>query len=351
MHMAHTQVPRSQFAVDACIARDAWTHGAALSGWEHEYSQVKPGRFSGNVNTAWLGPLQIIHERIDHAFKYRGTPWAGSRVFFSYLPGSGDAFYDNRPVGTSALVTHRWNGVERISCSDRINLMIVAIDEDFFTQYLAPLPGFETLVRTPQPVCYTSNPVLVTEFQQAASGALQELISSPELLSNERHRAGLQQRVLDSILAVVEDTAGGRPRSPAPSTRAYIVGRAIDYIEPRLADPIAVRDLCASIRVCPRTLSYAFAEVLGASPKAYLLASRLNRAHRDLADARTHASIQSIAARWGFTHMGRFAQYYRAAFGELPSVTFASRVARSAPASFGQGLRFTLARLPLAIHS
>ena len=349
--MAHTQVPRSQFAVDACIARDAWTHGAALSGWEHEYEQVKPGRFSGNVNTAWLGPLQIIHERIDHSFKYRGTPWAGSRVFFSYLSGSGDAFYDNRPVGTSALVTHRWNGVERISCSDRINLMIVAIDENFFTQYLAPLPGFETLVRTPQPVCYTSNPGLVTEFQQTAYDALQELIISPELLSNERLRAGLQQRVLDSILAVVGDTGGERPRPPAPSTRAYIVARAIDYIEPRLADPIAVRDLCATVRICPRTLSYAFSKVLGASPKAYLLASRLNRAHRDLTDARAHASIQSIAARWGFTHMGRFAQYYRAAFGELPSMTSASRVARGVPARSGQRLLDTLARLPLAMHS
>lgn len=349
--MALTQPSRSQFTVEACVARDAWTHGAALSGWEHEYEQVKPGRFSGNVDTAWLGPLQIIHERIDHAFNYRGTPWPGSRVFFSYLPGSGDPFYDNRPVGTSALVTHRWNGVERISCSDKINLMIVAIDEDFFTQYLAPLPGFEALVRTPQPVCYTSNPGLVTEFQRTAYRVLQELIASPDLLAHERLRAGLQQRLLDSILAVVADTGAELLRPPAPSTRAYIVGRAIDYIEPRLADPISVRDLCAAIRVCPRTLSYAFSEVLGASPKSYLLASRLNRAHRDLADARVHASIQSIAARWGFSHMGRFAQYYRAAFGELPSVTYGARLVRGGYAAAAAGPRDLLTRLPFTMQS
>jgi AraC family transcriptional regulator, ethanolamine operon transcriptional activator len=349
--MAQTLLPQSQFSVNACVARDAWTHGAALNGWLHEYEQVKPGRFSGIVETAWMGPLQIIHERIDHSFNYRGTPWAGSRVFFSYLPGSGDAFYDNRPIGTSTLVTHRWNGVDRISCSDKIKLLIVAIDEDYFTQYLAPLPGFETLVRTPQPVCYASNPDLVGVFQRTVFGMLQELIAAPHILSDERLRAGLQQRVLDSILAVIGDTETESRRPPAPSTRAYIVGRAIDYIEPRLADPISVRDLCASIRVCPRTLSYAFSEVLGASPKAYLLASRLNRAYRDLADPRVHASVQSIAARWGFSHMGRFAQYYRTAFGELPSATYASRAARGVPAGLRQDVRDTLARLPRAMQS
>jgi AraC family ethanolamine operon transcriptional activator len=168
---------------------------------------------------------------------------------------------------------------------------------------------------------------------------------------HERLRAGLQQRVLDSILAIIAEAGDGQLRPPAPSTRAYIVDRAIDYIEPRLADPISVRDLCAAIRVCPRTLSYAFSEVLGASPKCYLLASRLNRANRELADTRVHASIQSIAARWGFSHMGRFAQYYRAAFGELPSATYAARFLRGPTAAFAPAVKDTLARLPFAMQS
>src|ERR1700674_2906833 len=102
----HPQLSKPRFSVDTCASHDASTHGAALSRWDHEYEQVHAGRFSGSVQTAWIGPLQLVHERIDHAFNYRGTSWKGSRVFFSYLPGGGDIFYDNRPVGTSALVTH-----------------------------------------------------------------------------------------------------------------------------------------------------------------------------------------------------------------------------------------------------
>jgi len=32
-------------------------------------------------------------------------------------------------------------------------------------------------------------------------------------------------------------------------------------------------------------------------------------------------SVTNEAARWGFLHFGRFAQEYRALFGELPSET------------------------------
>ncbi len=113
---------------------------------------------SGQLEVAWLGPLQLAYERIDHAFNYRGTAWPGSRVFFSYLPGSGELFYDNRPVGTSALVTHRWNGVERINGSNRFNLVLVTVDEEYLEEYLAPVPGLEDLFRTSRPICYASRP-------------------------------------------------------------------------------------------------------------------------------------------------------------------------------------------------
>ena len=85
--------------------------------------------------------------------------------------------------------------------------------------------------------------------------------------------------------------------------------------------PISLADISAALRVCPRTLRYSFEHVLGISPTRYLLATRLNRVRRELASTGTTSSIQCIASRAGFWHMGRFAQYYRETFGELPSQT------------------------------
>jgi len=336
--VSNIQPVKPQISIESCKASDPWSHGAALSRWQHQYERVRPGQFSGHVRTAWLGPVQLVHERIDHAFNYRGTPWRGSRVFFSYLPGCGDVFYDNRPVGVSALVTHRWNAVERVSSNDRINLVIAAIDEDFLREYLMPVPGMSDPSLMPNPVCYKSDPTSITAFQQTVWRTLQELIESPTLLDDERLRAGFQQRVFDAIVTMVANLTGNSVRLPAPSTRAYIVGRATDFMKARVADPISIRDICAATRVCPRTLSYSFADVLGASPKSYLMATRLGRVHRDLADECVDASIESIAARWGFSHMGRFAKYYRAAFGERPSDTYRARTTR---------MRKTLPDLPI----
>ncbi len=343
--MLNNPLAKPQISIESCRASDPWSHGAALSRWNHQYERVRPGRFSGHVRTAWLGPVQLVHERIDHAFNYRGTPWSGSRVFFSYLPGCGDVFYDNRPVGISALVTHRWNAVERVNGSDRINLVIAAIDEQFLREYLMPVPGMADPALTPNPVCYKSAPKSIAAFQQTVCETLQELVESPALLDDERLRAGFQQRVFDAIVNVVASVSGSCGRLPAPSTRAYIVGRAIDFMKSRVADPISIRDICTATRVCPRTLSYAFADVLGASPKSYLMATRLGRAQHDLADERIHASIESIAARWGFSHMGRFAKYYRAAFGERPSDTYRARTTRGYKAPAELPIADTLKRL------
>ena len=343
--VSNARTARSQSSIDSCRAGDPWTHGAALSHWNHQYERVRPGRFSGHVCTAWFGPVQLVHERIDHAFNYRGTPWQGSRVYFSYLPGCGDVFYDNRPVGVSDLITHRWDAVERVNSSDRINLVIAAIDEQFLREYLMPIPGMSEQALAPNPLCFKSDSAAVAAFQQVVWSILQELTDTPALLGDERLRAGFQQLVLDTIVSVTAGMTGIGGRLPAPSTRAYIVGRAIDFMKARLADPISIRDICTATRVCPRTLSYAFADVLGASPKSYLMATRLGRTHRELADERINASIESIAARWGFSHMGRFARYYRIAFGERPSDTYRARTLRTPASATERPIADTLKRL------
>ena len=90
----------------------------------------------------------------------------------------------------------------------------------------------------------------------------------------------------------------------------------------RLSDPLFVFDLCREIDVSERTLHYAFQEVRGLSPMAYIQASRLNAVRQELkaASAGT-ATVREIAQRWGFWHNGEFAAAYRRLFGELPSQT------------------------------
>ena len=50
---------------------------------------------------------------------------------------------------------------------------------------------------------------------------------------------------------------------------------------------------------------------------------------RELRHAPPDVPIRDVAARRGFWHIGRFAQYYRETFGELPSYTVRAGCTRS----------------------
>jgi AraC family ethanolamine operon transcriptional activator len=102
--------------------------------------------------------------------------------------------------------------------------------------------------------------------------------------------------------------------------RARIVSRARERVVASGADgSLTVEGLCRELAVSRRALQYSFQEVLGLSPLAYLRAVRLNGARRAIKQC---SSVSDAATAWGFWHFGRFAQDYRALFGELPSQTF-----------------------------
>ena len=69
-------------------------------------------------------------------------------------------------------------------------------------------------------------------------------------------------------------------------------------------------------------MRYTFDERLGISPKAYVKAARLDRAHSALLQADgAQARVSDIAATVGFWHMSQFATDYRRKFGERSSDT------------------------------
>ncbi|EME55021.1 AraC family transcriptional regulator [Amycolatopsis decaplanina] len=102
------------------------------------------------------------------------------------------------------------------------------------------------------------------------------------------------------------------------------VRRAMAYCEEHAGEPVSVADMAAAARVSLRTLQARFRIDFGATPAAYLRRVRLDRVHQDLlriADGSASGTVAEVATRWGFTHLSRFAAYYREAYGQVPSRT------------------------------
>jgi AraC-like DNA-binding protein len=101
-----------------------------------------------------------------------------------------------------------------------------------------------------------------------------------------------------------------------------LLGQAIVYIDENAHTGIGLTDIAAAIHLTPRAVQYIFNRHLDTTPLTYLRRVRLDLAHRDLAAADPMTdTVTAIAARWGWTHPGRFSVVYKAIYGQSPSST------------------------------
>ncbi|QRP47818.1 AraC family transcriptional regulator [Amycolatopsis sp. FDAARGOS 1241] len=154
-----------------------------------------------------------------------------------------------------------------------------------------------------------------------------------EVLAAELDAPGAFTR--DGLLAaelrglIVGGLLWGQPHSyrealsePGASPRPRTVKRVVDLMHASPEEPWTIARLAEQAGISVRSLEEGFRRYVGTPPMAYLRDCRLERVRADLrAGSRPAVSVGEVAFRWGFGHLGRFAQAYRAKFGENPSDT------------------------------
>jgi AraC family ethanolamine operon transcriptional activator len=121
--------------------------------------------------------------------------------------------------------------------------------------------------------------------------------------------------------------------TPTVDRRLQILHKVEEYVESFSSQSFRIPDICHHVGVSERSLRYAFEDLAGLSPAAYLKAHRLSRVHSTLLEAEPNETlIETIAYEHSFWHLGQFSQDYRLAFGERPSETLA-RAARHGASS------------------
>lgn len=134
--------------------------------------------------------------------------------------------------------------------------------------------------------------------------------------------APYEQALIGGLLSVQANTSLQVASERASPGISRAVRMAVDLLEAQPNHAWKVAELAKAVGVSTRTLQEAFQRDLDTTPLEYWRRTRLGRAYTDLlaADA-TATSVTEVAAQWGFFHLGRFSQAYRAQFQELPSQT------------------------------
>lgn len=164
------------------------------------------------------------------------------------------------------------------------------------------------------------------------TAAGQSLVAAVQFLWQEMRRDGgiatspillaeLEDFLMTRLLTAVPGDVSELLQVPARRIRREELARVLDYIDAHAHQPLSLAELSRIAMVGGRALQAAFRSELGVTPTAYVRAVRLDRVHADLREAQAGDSVTKIATRWGFSHMSRFATYYKQRFGVAPSHT------------------------------
>jgi AraC-like DNA-binding protein len=174
-------------------------------------------------------------------------------------------------------------------------------------------------------LCFDLVP-FTAEFERTWTGVLGLLGTLPLVLPDLARRA-LEEFVLASLLTGhrhnYTDWLLCREQVSRP---ARLVSRAEAIIQHRIDDTtLTASSIAQSLGVSMRALQYAFQEHRGLTPTAYLRQLRLEQVRKCLLAGKDGDKVIDVALAHGFFHLGRFAQQYKAHFGEAPSDTLRSR--------------------------
>ena len=116
----------------------------------------------------------------------------------------------------------------------------------------------------------------------------------------------------------------------SPAQQCVSFERLVQYIDDNLKRDISAEELAKYAHMSLRSLYLLFEKNAQTTPKNYIRQRKLERVYTTLMDpASKVANVTAIALEYGFTHLGRFSEFYKTAFGMLPSESLRERNGRA----------------------
>jgi len=305
---------QSAIPYPAQVIQDEFSDVGALGkkiGFEMSFRQLDKGR--QNIPATILASEHVTLLKMHFNCGYHQTAYAPSGAITVGIPEVGvNDWFSASYQDQSLLPMNQAAGFDLVSRSD-FRAFTISIAQGFLSEVSSSfqLPVADALI-TPSAGTLITNAPAVQRLRSMVRSLFWE---NQPTLGRERETA----LVIELLQSGLGDTAA--TDKSFPRNRALAIGKVLDYVDQRKEEVISVGEVCAATGVSCRTLTRAFHERFGLSPKAYLIRLRLTEVRSQLLSADDKILIADIANGQGFWHMGQFAHDYRLAYGELPSET------------------------------
>jgi AraC-like DNA-binding protein len=298
----------------------------AVRGPAVDISVVGKGLFAASFTAIDLNGLRLQRMSENLPIIWHSANMGGRAAFvFQTNPGP-SLFRDGIEVASGSIV-QRLEGRQShsIRSSGPMNLGSMSLRQEDIPS-VSKSVGFDL---TPPKSERIINPCASSMASLRRLHAAAELLATeaPEVINNPEGARGLEQILLQSLIACLEiddvhEKTSTQGRHQKLMQRFYAILRA----DP--ARPLYIAEVAAAVGTSIRALSAVSHEHLGMGPKRFLLLRRMHLVRQALIKANaTVSTVTDIATEYGFWQFGRFAGEYKSLFGESPSLTL--RRARS----------------------
>ena len=300
---------------------DIDAHAAAQGDWALHYEQLSSGSFRGELTMVQLDGLRLFGEKTNLSLRQRGR--LGEQVYgfaMSAAP-AGDVYFDGRKVDADAILCGTGREIDFVT-PPRHHLIALTVERSLLN------PLWERMYQKPLAAWMERQVELRPTPESATALRGKHLQALKEALALAQHftdASALNQLRDDLLIEWIEALPPSVDTSDLDSLarRKRMVDKACGLMMANPDEPPSILEVCSRVGASRRKLNYCFQDVLGTSPTQYLRALRLNGVRRGLREVGPGATVQDVAARWGFWHLGQFSLDYKKHFFELPSETLA----------------------------
>lgn len=313
---------------EACTFVPTWQHAlesddidefaGAQPDWSLRYEQLSSGRFAGRLQHVQLPGVRLVFEKTNCAVRQWGCLGDGHIGIAMPLALEGHATFNGQSLLADSLMIGRSEELD-LCFAAGASMIGVVVEAELLGTLWEHMYGKRLSSWIDHQLVVQARPAVAAELRRLHLQSLGNANANPALLRDPKAVVQLRDEVLiewiEAIPPRVDTDELGRAEA-----RKRVVDRACALMLSRPEEPMTILQVCDRIGASPRKLEYCFRQVLGTTPAKYLRAARLNGVRRELR-RQENTSVQDIAARWGFWHMGEFAAAYRRQFDELPSQT------------------------------
>jgi AraC-like DNA-binding protein len=270
-----------------------------------------------SLNTLQYGAEVDIHPREFETFYLMHIPLAGRAT----LRAAGHQFHLRPGVAAIVSPTHTVSTTWNADCRQ----LMLKIERKSLEGLLSNVI-FQPIERPLEfPVLFDLTAGLGASFYGMIRHLADELAHNEAVVKSRLVCAQLEQTLLMLILCGAQHSYRDALEATSRSVCPKHVVKAYQYMVANARENITVADLTRVTGVSGRALYEGFRRFKGSSPIACLRAIRMQAVRKELLEGGDCGDVTHLAARWGFTHLGRFASSYQRIFGEKPSQTLRRR--------------------------